>query len=509
MGIGALTNSNQFNKSMYIDYKGKIYKVIFSKNATNEELQALVKTATKTNGLNVILKDSNENYIQLSSSINSNSFSNPYKLEFIENPPLNIRNSSELKAKEDNKTQEMFAQVVKEFSKAIKFEDSKKELMDRISSLEHRIDGSRMESLKALEVEKCRKEVKDLKEMFQNASVTNKEDKTKKLILENIPTYPKYQLSQQTIEYLKTPTFNIWHWEANEMLSLLEHMYHELGLVKEFNMNPITLKRWLLCIQANYRNNPFHNFRHCFCVAQMMYGMIHLCNLQSCMSKTDLATLLTAAICHDLDHPGYNNAYQINARTELAIMYNDISPLENHHCAVAFQILSNPSCNIFFNAPEEKYKDIRTSMVKLILATDMAKHKEILEELKRYVSNFDFKNKDHMEALKMILIKCCDISNEVRPMEISEPWLDCLLEEYFMQSDREKKESLPVAPFMDRDKVTKPGSQVGFIKFVLIPMFEAVAKIFPVVQETMVTTLHQSYNRYNELIEAEKEKDQK
>lgn len=33
------------------------------------------------------------------------------------------------------------------------------------------------------------------------------------------------------------------------------------------------------------------------------------------------------------------NSYQINARTELAIRYNDISPLENHHCAVAFQIL--------------------------------------------------------------------------------------------------------------------------------------------------------------------------
>lgn len=33
----------------------------------------------------------------------------------------------------------------------------------------------------------------------------------------------------------------------------------------------------------------------------------------------------------------------------------------------------------------------------------------------------------------MILIKCCDISNEVRPFEVSEPWADCLLEEYFMQ----------------------------------------------------------------------------
>lgn len=33
------------------------------------------------------------------------------------------------------------------------------------------------------------------------------------------------------------------------------------------------------------------------------------------------------------------NLFQINARTELALRYNDISPLENHHCAVAFEIL--------------------------------------------------------------------------------------------------------------------------------------------------------------------------
>ena len=34
------------------------------------------------------------------------------------------------------------------------------------------------------------------------------------------------------------------------MLSLLEHMYHEIGLVDEFNINPITLKRWLVCINT-------------------------------------------------------------------------------------------------------------------------------------------------------------------------------------------------------------------------------------------------------------------
>lgn len=51
--------------------------------------------------------------------------------------------------------------------------------------------------------------------------------------------------------------------------------------------------------------------------------------------------------------------YQINARTELAVRYNDISPLENHHCAVAFQILSLPECNIFANMDLEAFKQIR------------------------------------------------------------------------------------------------------------------------------------------------------
>lgn len=39
--------------------------------------------------------------------------------------------------------------------------------------------------------------------------------------------------------------------------------------------------------------------------------------------------------------------------------YNDISPLENHHCAVAFQILAQPECNIFSNVQPDGFKQIR------------------------------------------------------------------------------------------------------------------------------------------------------
>lgn len=58
-----------------------------------------------------------------------------------------------------------------------------------------------------------------------------------------------------------------------------------------------------------------------------------------------------------------------------------------------------------------------------------------------------------------MVIKCADISNEVRPKDVSEPWVDSLLEEFFTQSDLEKAEGLPTAPFMDRQKVTKASAQ--------------------------------------------------
>jgi len=290
------------------------------------------------------------------------------------------------------------------------------------------------------------------------------------------------------------------------MLMLMEQMYYELELVEELNIHPDTLKRFLLRVQENYRNNPFHNFRHSFCVTQMMYVLIHSCKLYKYLSKKDLCVLITACICHDLDHPGFNNTYQINARTEIAVRYNDISPLENHHCAISFKILSQPECNIFANCTPEVFKQIRADMIILILATDMSRHAEILEAFKTKIENFDFQSEDHITSLKMILIKACDISNECRPVMISEAWVECLLEEYFHQSDKEKKDGLPIAPFMDRDRVTKPSAQIGFIRFVLLPLFESLNKLFPEFEEISLQNLRNALSYYENLKEKEEAK---
>ncbi|XP_052254117.1 high affinity cGMP-specific 3',5'-cyclic phosphodiesterase 9A-like isoform X2 [Dreissena polymorpha] len=493
---------------IYLDLNGKHEKIVFSKHCSARDIHELVAQAAGCSKYcSLTLKDDSGAHVSMSPAMPCNTPTTPYKVQ-IQQPTSNQGDSEVLT--------QLMSHVADQFNKAFKVEEMKTEISSRLLALERKLE---IEGLKAVEIEKCKRDISEIKDQIWTAQkkfvdfnrmrpmlygsntidhfYSSMSDERKICLKRDIPAYPKYTLSQETIDYLKQPTFDIWHWEPNEMLSLLEHIFHELGLVKEFNMNPITLKRWLLCVQENYRNNPFHNFRHCFCVTQMMYGMVNLCELQEKISIEEIGTLIIASICHDLDHPGYNNTYQINARTELAIRYNDISPLENHHCAVAFQILSNPETNIFSNVDKETFKRIRAGITQLILATDMARHSEIIENFKsKLEGKFDFKNKEQIDTLKMVLIKCCDISNEVRPMEVSEPWVDCLLEEYFNQSDREKMEGLPVAPFMDRDKVTKPSAQIGFIKFVLIPMFETVSKLFPQIDDTMVEPLRLARDRY-------------
>ncbi|XP_077312298.1 high affinity cGMP-specific 3',5'-cyclic phosphodiesterase 9A [Lithobates pipiens] len=470
MGSAASTNRQ---KTIYVEVDGKVQKVIFRQQSSSNVMKRLL---CATVGLPC----------------------SPYGI---------VPQAAFQRSDKEDVFQNILTQVSEEFSRAFRISELKREVCDRLTVLERRVE---VEGQKVLSIDTCKNELRQLRDelekrnhrlncpcrCYQSVEVRMNPRK-------DVPSYPKYTLSSETIDALKKPTFDVWRWEYNEMLSCLEFMYHELGLVREFNMNPITLKRWLLCIQENYRNNPFHNFRHCFCVTQMMYGMIHLCQLQERMTLLQLGALMTAAVCHDLDHPGYNNTYQINAHTELAIRYNDVSPLENHHCAVAFQILAQPENNIFSNVTPEAFKQIRQAIICLILATDMAKHGDILESFRQTVSNFDFSNEDHVKTLQMMLIKCCDISNEVRPSEVAEPWVDCLLEEYFMQSDREKMEGLPVTPFMDRDTVTKPKAQIGFIKFVLLPLFETMMKLFPQIEEAMVRPLQEARDHYEELMQLE------
>lgn len=116
----------------------------------------------------------------------------------------------------------------------------------------------------------------------------------------------------------------------------------------------------------------------------------------------------------------------------------------------------------------------------------MARHNEIITQFKEISPTFDYANKAHTNLMCMVLIKVADISNEARPLDVAEPWLDRLLQEFFAQSAAEKLEGLPVTPFMDPDKVSRTGSQVRFIGLVLLPLFETLGAVLTELNEFII-----------------------
>ncbi|XP_017065010.1 high affinity cGMP-specific 3',5'-cyclic phosphodiesterase 9A isoform X2 [Drosophila eugracilis] len=309
--------------------------------------------------------------------------------------------------------------------------------------------------------------------------------------------------SEEVRAALRLPAFDSYEWGDADVIHLMQTMFVELGFIEKFSIPVDTLREWLYEVYKHYNEVPFHNFRHCFCVAQMMYAITRQANLLSRLGDLECLILLVSCICHDLDHPGYNNIYQINARTELALRYNDISPLENHHCSIAFRLLEHPECNIFKNFSRDTFNNIREGIIRCILATDMARHNEILTQFMEITPVFDYSNRAHINLLCMILIKVADISNEARPMDVAEPWLDRLLQEFFAQSAAEKSEGLPVTPFMDPDKVSKPGSQVRFIGLVLLPLFEALGELVPELTDLIIIPVRIALEYYRRLNDAQ------
>jgi len=76
-----------------------------------------------------------------------------------------------------------------------------------------------------------------------------------------------------------------------------------------------------------------------------------------------------------------------------------------------------------------------------------------------------------------------DVSNPCRSWEVTQMWAWQCLEEFFMQGDQEKEKGIPLQFLNDRDKLNKPHSQIGFIEFMIAPLFAANLRLWPRLHE--------------------------
>lgn len=52
--------------------------------------------------------------------------------------------------------------------------------------------------------------------------------------------------------------------------------------------------------------------------------------------------------------------------SELALMYNDESVLENHHLAVGFKLLQEENCDIFQNLTKKQRQSLRKMVIDMV-----------------------------------------------------------------------------------------------------------------------------------------------
>ena len=83
----------------------------------------------------------------------------------------------------------------------------------------------------------------------------------------------------------------------------------------------------------------------------------------------------------------------------MAIVYNDCSPLENHHAAVLFAILNLEACNLFAKMNSEDVGAARKIIIRTILATDMAKHGEMMAGFNVINAIFDWNINEHVNLV--------------------------------------------------------------------------------------------------------------
>jgi len=134
--------------------------------------------------------------------------------------------------------------------------------------------------------------------------------------------------------------FNDFSLEDEETLKACLRMFMELDLMGRFHIELGVLCRWLLSVKKNYRNVTYHNWRHAFNVAQMMFAIVTGTQWWKILGEMEVLALIMACLCHDLDHRGTNNSFQIKASSPLATLYTT-STMERHHFDQCLMILNS------------------------------------------------------------------------------------------------------------------------------------------------------------------------
>jgi len=297
-------------------------------------------------------------------------------------------------------------------------------------------------------------------------------EEAQKLARQKIPSAAALQLHSFT--------FDDFGLENDEMLQAALRMFIDLDFLGRFHIDYLTLCRFLSSIKKNYRDVTYHNWRHAFNVAQMMFATITATQWWKKLGEIECLALIVACLCHDLDHRGTNNSFQVKADSNIAQLYST-STMEHHHFDQCVMIMNSKGNRILDNMSQDDYKRVIVCIEDAILATDLAVYFRRRQDTFDLIESnaVDFFNDHHRSLARGLLMTACDLGAITKPWPTQKRVALLVADEFFYQGDLEKTQ-LKVDPIdmMNREKKDKlPTMQVGFIDNICSPVYKAFASM--------------------------------
>ncbi|KAM4053005.1 3',5'-cyclic-AMP phosphodiesterase 4D isoform 1-T1 [Anomaloglossus baeobatrachus] len=304
--------------------------------------------------------------------------------------------------------------------------------------------------------------------------------------------------------------FKVAEYSGNRPLTVVIHtIFQERDLLKTFKIPVDTLVTYLMTLEDHYHADvAYHNNIHAADVAQSTHVLLSTPALEAVFTDLEILAAIFASAIHDVDHPGVSNQFLINTNSELALMYNDSSVLENHHLAVGFKLLQEENCDIFQNLTKKQRQSLRKMVIDIVLATDMSKHMNLLADLKTMVETKKVTSSgvllldnysDRIQVLQN-MVHCADLSNPTKPLQLYRHWTDRIMEEFFRQGDRERERGMEISPMCDKHNASVEKSQVGFIDYIVHPLWETWADLVHPDAQDILDTLEDNREWYQSTI---------
>ncbi|XP_061547756.1 dual specificity calcium/calmodulin-dependent 3',5'-cyclic nucleotide phosphodiesterase 1A [Phycodurus eques] len=285
-------------------------------------------------------------------------------------------------------------------------------------------------------------------------------------------TYPPTALAAlKNVDQWSFDVFSLHEGTGEHALKFLVYeLLTRYDLINRFRIPVPALVQFVEALENGYskHKNPYHNLVHAADVTQTAHFLMLHTGTMHWLSELEILAMVFAAAIHDFEHTGTTNNFHIHTRSEVAILYNDRSVLENHHVSAAYRLMADEDTNILVNLNKDDWRELRALVIEMVMSTDMSCHFQQIKTMRNTLSQTH--GVDKVKVLSLML-HAADISHPAKTWPLHYRWTHSLMEEFFRQGDKEVELGLPFSPLCDRKATMIAQSQIGFIDFIVEPTF--------------------------------------